>query len=140
MTKIIDAENLKLGRLASYVAKEALRGEEITILNAENAVITGNRKFVFSEKLSDLTSKGTRYHGPFFPKRADRILKRTIRGMLPYKKEGGRKALSRVKVYIGVPSGFEGKKYETLETAKLKPMERRKYLKLGELSKHLGSG
>ena len=34
-------------------------------------------------------------------------VKRTIRGMLPYKQERGRKALERVKCYIGAPEELD---------------------------------
>ena len=44
MTKIIDGKNAVLGRLASFAAKEALRGEEIVILNCEQIIITGNKR------------------------------------------------------------------------------------------------
>ena len=42
--KIIDGKNAVLGRLASYAAKEALKGENIIILNCEKVIVTGNRK------------------------------------------------------------------------------------------------
>ena len=36
---VVNAENAVVGRLASYVAKVALNGEEVTIVNAEKAII-----------------------------------------------------------------------------------------------------
>ena len=42
--KIIDGNDAILGRLASFVAKNALEGEEIVVLNCEKVVITGNKK------------------------------------------------------------------------------------------------
>ena len=36
---IIDAKNLVLGRMATVVAKEALLGEKIDIINCEKAVV-----------------------------------------------------------------------------------------------------
>ena len=42
--KIIDGTGAIMGRLASYVAKEALKGEEVVILNCNDVIITGNRK------------------------------------------------------------------------------------------------
>jgi len=42
--KIIDGKNAVLGRLASYAAKEALKGEDIVILNCEHVIITGNKR------------------------------------------------------------------------------------------------
>jgi len=40
MVTVIDSENLLVGRLASMVAKRALAGEEIAVINAEKAVIS----------------------------------------------------------------------------------------------------
>ena len=40
---ILDATNLILGRMATAVAKKALLGEKIDIVNCENAVISGNK-------------------------------------------------------------------------------------------------
>ena len=44
--KIIDGTNAVLGRLASYVAKKVLKGEEVIILNCEHILITGNKKSI----------------------------------------------------------------------------------------------
>ncbi len=42
--KIIDGKDAVLGRLASYAAKEALKGEEVIIVNCKEVIITGNKK------------------------------------------------------------------------------------------------
>jgi large subunit ribosomal protein L13 len=42
--KIINAEDTILGRLASYIAKEALKGESFIILNCEKAIISGRKE------------------------------------------------------------------------------------------------
>ena len=47
--KIIDGKGAVLGRLGSYVAKEALKGEEIVILNCDQVIITGNKKNIEAE-------------------------------------------------------------------------------------------
>ena len=39
--KIYNAEGIILGRLASVVAKQALLGEDIRIVNSEKAIISG---------------------------------------------------------------------------------------------------
>lgn len=136
--KVIDATKHKVGRLASYVAQDALKGEVIRIVNADKAVFTGTRanilkKFRFKRKV------GSRYQGPFYPKRADRIVKRVIRGMLPYKKQRGRDALDRIRAYIGVPEELAKQKTVTVEGAKIGIMEKRLYLTVGELSQQLGA-
>ena len=40
---IIDAKNVVLGRLSSFAAKQLLLGEEVDIVNCEEAVLSGKR-------------------------------------------------------------------------------------------------
>jgi len=135
--KIIDAANLKLGRLASHVAKEALRGEQISVVNAEKVVLTGRKKDILATYREKRTV-GSRYKGPFFPRVPHLIVRRSIRGMLSYKKETGRNAFKRVRVYMGVPKQLGGKEFSTYEDAKLGIVERRSYMTIEEIAKHLG--
>jgi len=136
--KVIDATNLKVGRLASYVAQDALKGETINIINAEKAVVTGTKSNIL-ERFRKKRSVGSRYHGPFYPKRADRIVKRVIRGMIPYKKKSGREALDRIKTYLGVPPEFENEKAITIEGADRGVMEKRLYMSIDELARLIGA-
>lgn len=101
----VDATGLVLGRMATYVAKLALMGEKIDIVNCEKAVVSGSKSKI--DKRHKLRSMGSPFHGPFYPKKEDRIVKRAIRGMLPYKQQRGREAFSRIKCYIGQPAGIE---------------------------------
>ncbi|MFH1424801.1 MAG: 50S ribosomal protein L13 [archaeon] len=137
MRRLIDATNLKAGRLASSVAKSALNGDTIVIVNSEKAVITGNQATTKRDYL-EKQDIGSRYQGPFAPKKADRILKRTIRGMLPYKKTSGANAFKRITTYLGVPLEFENAKFETVEGAKIIGVEKRKYITLEKLSHRVG--
>ena len=107
MAIVVDANGLILGRMATQVAKLALAGEQINIINCEKAVVSGSKSKI--KKWQKLRSMGSPFHGPFYPKKADRIVKRAIRGMLPYKQTRGRDALSRIKCYIGQPEGVEVK-------------------------------
>lgn len=129
---VIDAEGAVVGRLASFVAKKLLEGEEVYIINAEKAIITGDPKVVV-EKYLDRIRRGNPHHGPFFPRQPHRILRRAIRGMLPYKKAKGRNALKRLKVYVGMPDELKDK-----ESIKMKEKKRCKYITLLELSKRIG--
>lgn len=133
---VIDADGLILGRLSTHVAKRLLNGEEIFIVNAEKAIISGN-KVQLLEHYKHRRERGTRNHGPFFPRTADMILKRTVRGMLEYKKPSGRAAYRRLKVYIGVPRELKAEKAESLESAK-KP-QLAMYTTLGAIAKEMGS-
>ncbi|WP_340817677.1 50S ribosomal protein L13 [Methanolobus sp. WCC4] len=135
---IIDAEGLIMGRLASTVATKLLAGEEIDIINAEKAVISGS-KYTTMREYDATLKRGKPEFGPYFPKRPDRILKRTVRGMLPYKRARGRDAMSRLKVHVGVPAEFEGKESVKIAEANMDRLSSNKYLKLGDLSKKLGA-
>ena len=93
--KVYNAENIILGRLASYVAKEILLGEEVAIVNAEKAVITGSRTFILA-LYHHRWQRGHHRWGPFYFRKPDRFVRRAIRGMLPFHKDRGRKAFAKV--------------------------------------------
>lgn len=135
---IIDASGMILGRLASLAATELLAGEEIAIVNAEKAIISGRRESVYRE-YEEMKNKGSTEKGPHYPKRPERIMKRTVRGMLPHKTKRGRDAMSRLKIYVGVPSEFEGMKIERPEAAKMTRLGTAKYVELGDVSRKFGS-
>ena len=135
MVTIIDADGAVLGRLSTVVAKRLLGNEEIAIVNSEKALITG-KKSVIKNQYQQKRAVGTYRKGPFFPRMPDRLVKRTVRGMIPYQTPHGRAAFKRLKCYIGIPQEFEGKTMETIETAKKQPAE---YVTIGELSRALGA-
>ncbi|MFP4403109.1 MAG: 50S ribosomal protein L13 [Candidatus Woesearchaeota archaeon] len=134
---IINAENQIIGRLASYIAKKALLGEKIAVVNSEKAVISGNKQEIL-EKYKRKINIGIPLKGPYFPKKPEFILKRTIRGMLPYKQEKGRNALENIKCFYGVPEKFQNKKYEDLNFH-ISKITKTKYLSIYEISKELGA-
>ncbi|MBN1539646.1 MAG: 50S ribosomal protein L13 [Candidatus Thermoplasmatota archaeon] len=138
MVEIIDASGLIIGRLGTHVAKRLLSDNdlEIAIVNSEKAIVSGTRKRVITCYRGKRELNHPR-KGPYFPRMPDRILKRTIRGMLPYQQPKGREALKRVKVYIGVPKEFEGKKMKTVASARNTGLE--SYLRLEEISRTLGA-
>ncbi|MGM0771600.1 MAG: 50S ribosomal protein L13 [Halobacteriota archaeon] len=135
---VIDANGLIMGRLASNVAKRLLAGEEISIVNAENAVISGSKVTTF-EEYDEIRNMGTREFGPYFPKRPDRILKRTVRGMLPYKRPRGRQAMANLKIYVGVPSDLKNAELTTVDGANMTRLSSNKYVTVGDLSRKLGA-
>jgi large subunit ribosomal protein L13 len=128
---IIDGKKAVLGRIASLAAKEALKGNEINIVNFEEIIITGNKKMIekeFSEKRSRV---GHSQKGPKHPETIEKIIKRTIRGMLPNHRGGrGKQAFKRIKCYKGIPKEFEGKEINHLESLK-----KMKYSKTKEFGK-----
>lgn len=136
---IVDAKDLILGRMAAYVAKKALLGEKIDVVNCEKAVVTGNREFTFGQYHFKKNIGRNPYKGPFYPRMADTIVRRTIRGMLPFKKAKGREAYKRVMCWIGTPSQFKDKKMETIKEANLSKLTNNKYVAVGLISKQLGA-
>ena len=62
--KIIDGKDAVLGRLASYAAKEALKGEDIAIVNCEKIIITGNKAFTRENFLEKRRRVGSTQRGP----------------------------------------------------------------------------
>ncbi len=133
---MIDATGSVLGRLASVVAKRLLEGEEIVVVNAELAVISGDRVSVLNE-YKEIRDIGSQTSGPFFPRMPDKIVTRTIRGMIPYQKPRGREAFKRLRVYIGVPDSYAESTLEMIEEALGKL--RCQYMKVGDLSRNLGA-
>ncbi|MBD3253013.1 50S ribosomal protein L13 [Candidatus Pacearchaeota archaeon] len=133
MRKIIDAEGAVIGRLSSYAAKNALRGNEIIIVNSEKAVITGNKKNII-ERYKNLIKKGGHsLKGPKISKIPFKLLKRIIRGMLPdFRKGIGKEAFKKIRCYNGVP-----KEFENTEKIKIESRNPVKFITLGELSERL---
>jgi len=131
---IVDADGAILGRLAANVAKRLLLGEEVVVVNAEKAVITGDKKRIFRD-YKEKVDRGHRYKGPFFPREPHMVLKRTVRGMLPWKSPKGREAFKRLKVHLGVPEGMDAEK---LPEISIGARGATRFVRLGEVCQFLG--
>lgn len=131
---IIDGTDLILGRLASFVAKKALLGEEMNVVNCEKVLITGSKKDVLAKYIHRM-EMGTPRKGPFLHRAPDKLVKRAIRGMIPYKQEKGEKAFKRVRCYKGVPENFKSQKLETIGSANISKVPNLRYVSVGEISK-----
>jgi large subunit ribosomal protein L13 len=108
---IIDASGAVLGRLASFAAKRLVSGEDVIVVNAEKAVISGGRAATlerYKVKFNRL-SKGTPTEGPKFYRRPDMLVKRTIRGMVGFTRPRGELAFKRLRVFMGVPKEYADK-------------------------------
>jgi large subunit ribosomal protein L13 len=135
---IIDATNLIVGRIATIVAKKALLGEKIDIINCENAVLTGSKKQIL-EKFKQRRDRGVPLQGPYYPRMPDMLVKRMIRGMLPWKRNRGRVAFKNIKCYIGVPEELKDKEATTIEEANISKVPSLKYVHIKNISKFLGA-
>jgi len=147
---VVDARDCIMGRVASQVAERAMDGEKVAVVNAEGAVVTGNREDTI-ETFAERRRVGSD-RGPAYPKRPDGIFKRSVRGMVPHKKTRGREALSNVRVYVGNPydedsAGRVGQRNgdgeaveaQVLEGTSLDRLSNIKFVHLGEVSEALGA-
>lgn len=103
---IIDASGAVLGRVASFSAKQALLGKKVIILNCNNILLTGRRRMIIEEYSEARRRGGKSLNGPHFPKNPERVMKRTIRGMLSYTQQRGLSALKRVTCFNSAPAEY----------------------------------
>jgi large subunit ribosomal protein L13 len=132
----VNAEGLIVGRMCSKVAKRLLNGEEVTILNAEKAIYSGKKKSKVAEAKQFL-EVGAPERGPFHYRRPDRMVKKTVRGMVPFKQPKGKNAFKKLKVYMGVPLEFKDQKMITFDEAKASKLRGPSFT-LAELAKEIG--
>lgn len=113
---VIDGTDLILGRAASQIAKQLLQGEHVHLVNAERIVISGNRTDIIEKYLQRrrIQHKGTPEKSPSWPRVPGMLVRRIIRGMLPWKRLRGKEAYKRLVVYTGNPKGLEAKKPDNL--------------------------
>lgn len=135
--KVYDATGMIIGRLSTRIAKDLLNGETIRVVNCEKSVISGNPIFTKKQYL-ERRQKGDRYHGPFFPRTPQGIVRRTIRGMVSHHKPRGREAFRKLRVYVGVPDEFKNKSFLRVEEADVNRL-RCKHITVEDLSLYLGT-
>jgi large subunit ribosomal protein L13 len=135
--KMYDVTGQVLGRVSTIIAKDLLKGEKVIVVNCEKSILSGNPKYT-TETYARKFKRGDTIHGPFFPRVPDRLFKRTVRGMLNYKKPRGRNALDNLTVFIGIPEKLSGK---TFDRAKAKDVSdlKTKYITLEDLSTAIGA-
>jgi len=115
---VVDGTNSILGRLSSYVAKQALLGKNVSVVNCEKIVISGNRRLAL-EGYKEIRAKGgSSLKGPLFPTKPAAIVKRTIRGMLSHKQGRGAEALKKIRCYEGLPAEFMESKLQNVSPSK----------------------
>jgi large subunit ribosomal protein L13 len=133
---LVNADGLILGRMASEVAKKLLNGERVIIVNAEKAVISGKKKRKVAEA-KEFLEVGSPMRGPFHYRRPDRILRKTVRGMLPFRQPKGKTALKKLTVFISVPENLKGQQAIALEEAQAAKLKG-PYFTLAELAREIG--
>jgi len=129
---VLDASNQILGRLASHAAKQALLGREVIVVDCDKAIILGRKRSIINEYKESRQRGGASLNGPNFPKHSERLMKRTIRGMLHYNHGRGKAAFKRIKCFSKVPIEYESIK-KSIPIKKVKT----KSISLNELSKEI---
>ena len=129
---IIDAKDSVLGRIAAHAAKQALLGKTVTIVNCNQAIITGNKPVILKKYKSLRAKGGSSLKGPIISKTPERIMKRTIRGMLSHRQGRGGQAFARIMCYNKTPVEFE-----SAEKISLKRPIKTRFITLTELSREL---
>merc|ERR1712094_165299 len=141
---VIDGRGHLMGRLASFVAKEALLGQKVVVVRCEDLVISGS---FIRNKLKLLMKRNKRMNtnpkkGPFHHRSPADMFLRVVRGMLPHKHYRGSAAFQRVKCLEGIPEPFNSVKRvvvpDALRIQRLRPG--RKFSCLGKLAADLGWG
>lgn len=136
---VVDATNHIAGRMCSHVSKLLLKGNRVTIVNAEKAMLSGNRYKTIDEYKEhlEINSVTNPIHGPFHPRRPDTILTKMVRGMVPKQKTRGIEAFQRLRVYIGVPEEMKSAKMQIFEDSKITRPEAN-YISMGDVAKQIG--
>ena len=116
---VIDGTDVIFGRMASNVAKKAMGGEEIHLINAEKIILNGRPADIMERYLERRRTKNKAdpEYSPKWPRIPHMLVKRMIRGMLPWKTARGKQAYKRIFVYTGNPKDlkageFKAKKHD----------------------------
>ncbi|RMD45952.1 50S ribosomal protein L13 [Candidatus Pacearchaeota archaeon] len=97
-----DGRGAVFGRLASKVAKELLKGKSVEVYNCGEILMSGRLDDVKKELLAKIRmGKGGSLKGPKYPRNAEKLVKRMIRGMLPWDRTRGREAYRRLRCFVG---------------------------------------
>lgn len=136
---VVDATNCIAGRMCSKVSKLLLSGKRVSIVNAEKAMLSGDKYMTirqYKEHL-EINSVTNPIHGPFHPRRPDTILTKMVRGMIPYRKPGGLKAFKHLRVYIGIPKELSSKEKQSFDDVKI-TKNPSYYVTIADISKQIG--
>jgi large subunit ribosomal protein L13 len=129
---VIDIDNLIVGRVATSIAKQALLGEKVDVINCEKGILVGKKEMILT-KYKEKKKRGNPLKGPFIPTMPDRFVRRIIRNMLPFKQDKGKRAFKNIMCYIGTPDSLKDKKVETIKKFHISNSKSVKYIRIGEL-------
>lgn len=128
----INGEDHVLGRLATHVVGELKDGESVTVYNADRVIVKGNPDDIV-EKYRNKYESGSKGHGPKYPKAPDRIVRRTVKGMLPSTAEGD-EMLRRLDVRRSPPEDGA----QQVDEAKVQGLQESNFMRMKDISDNLG--
>jgi len=134
---IINGKDAILGRLGTYVAKQVLLGNKVDVINCGECVVSGKKRTTLGEYMKRLKRRAPT-KGPYFYRRPDMFVKRTIRGMLPFKRTRGRDAFKNIKCHTGIPENLRNEKVLIIESASVEKLHSADYLKVKDICKSAG--
>ena len=139
---VVDGRGHLVGRLASKVAKELLKGQRVVVVRCEQLVLSGSlfrNNLNYHEFLRKAVNTNPRRQFKHF-RTPSRMFWRSLRGMLPHKTPRGKAALQRLKVFEGIPFPYDQKKRmvvpEALKVLRVK--SHRNTCLLGDLAHQVG--
>ncbi|MCE4609943.1 MAG: 50S ribosomal protein L13 [Desulfurococcales archaeon] len=137
---IVNGEGHILGRLSSIIAKKLLEGNEVVVVNVEKVIVSGEKRMVVDSYKKILGVKVHLSHKwrPKRPRSPIRLFKASVKGMLPKNNKKGREALSRLKVYVGVPDEFKDAEMVVFKDAYKDRLKTNKYVELSVIAKEMG--
>lgn len=137
MAKIIyNGKGAVFGRLASVVAKDLLKGNSVDVVSCDEIIISGDKRLLAKKILNKREmGGGGSMKGPKYPRVADKLVKRMIRGMLPRDRMKGQDAIRRLRCYIGDGGLNEGELKNAIILNHQKPMKYSRIKEVMELLK-----
>ena len=135
---LVNAEGLVAGRMASKIAKRAINGETIIIVNAEKVILVGTRQAVMKkfQQRVDAAVKSNPLYEPKYDRVPSKILQKMIRGMLPNKSRTRERLLKQIKIFNSVPEKIKLEEAEKMD--EIKCNEKHDFMTMEEVAKLLG--
>ena len=135
---IIDAKDTILGRLSTFAAKQALLGNQVNVINCEECIISGRKHAILDEYFRKSKRKAPT-KAPYFYRSPEMLVKRTIRGMLPFKRSRGRVVYKNIKCYIGVPDSLKNEKAVRIEDSGHDKLHSADYIRIKDICRAFGA-
>lgn len=137
---VVDGDGAIVGRVATKIAKNLLMGEEVHLVNSEKMIMSGKKSYTLHKYTARRRARDKRNpeHSPHWSKVPSMLVRRIIRGMLPFDSRRGREAYKRLKVYNGVPARFADAKKEVYPDTSGKNLPKK--MTVYDLCKLLGYG